>query len=72
MEDGKRELNFAELEVKKAGRFSNINLQEAAVRNGNLWERLGTEWAFSECQNKQVQNWVAVQKGDMEREFLVE
>ena len=32
------ELNFSELEVKKAGRFSNINLQEA-TKSGNLWER---------------------------------
>jgi hypothetical protein len=38
VEEGKRELNFSELEVKKAGRFSNINLQEA-TRSENLWER---------------------------------
>lgn len=62
------EFNFSELEVKKAGRFSNINLQEAAVRNGNLWEGLGTEWVFPECWNKQVYNWVDVQKREMERE----
>lgn len=43
LEEGKGELNFSELEVKKAGRISSINLQEATVRNGNLRERLGVE-----------------------------
>lgn len=36
---GERE-SYSFSEVKKAGRFSSVNLQEAVVRSGNHWDRI--------------------------------